>query len=129
MVCRMAKDGTKMGRPTKFKEEYINVALDYTESYETHGDVIPTRSGLSDILQCTEDTLANWGKKNADFLGALEAIDTKQKRLLQNKGLRGDFRESMSKFLLSANHGMAEKSETKVSGGLSLEKILSGTDE
>ena len=46
-----------------------------------------------------------------DFLHALEKIENLQGKILQNKGLLGEFNPTITKLMLSANHGMREKSD------------------
>lgn len=59
-----------------------------------------------------------------EFLGALNKIREEQRSRLINKGLSGQYNPVIAKLILSANHGMAEKTETDVtSKGKQIEGI------
>ncbi len=102
-----------MGRPTEYSADILQAAKDYLETYVSQGDVIPTIEGLADNLGRGVKTLYNWAKEHEEFEEAMNAILSKQGRLLQNKGLNKETDSSITKLLLSANHDKREKSEQK----------------
>ena len=102
-----------MGRHTEYEEKFLHTALDYVKNCEKQGDVVPTVEGLADILQHGTKTLYTWAKQNEDFQHALDLLKSKQGRLLQNKGLKRETDAGITKLMLSANHGMAERTEEK----------------
>ena len=123
----------KVGRPTDYEPKfcrkvdvYIGENQDiWTEFHKTRGiksdsydrvvEVkLPSRDGFAKYLGVVRQTLDNWSKEHEEFLDALERIDTEQKLRLQNEGLSGNYNPTISKLLLSANHGVIEKSETDV---------------
>lgn len=101
------------GRPTKYdKEKTIELTMQYIKTdFMMDGDVIPTQEGLSEYLGVCTSTIDNWGEQYPEFLGALKALKSKQKKLLVNQGLMGTFQSVITKLMLSSNHGMHEKSE------------------
>lgn len=107
------------GRPTDYTEELTSKAEKYLTEFELLGDQIPSIEGFADYIEVSKKTIYNWcqedekGNRRAsdEFLHALSRIETKQGRVLQNKGLSGDFSPVITKLLLSANHGMKEKSD------------------
>lgn len=58
---------------------------------------------------CSSETLSKYEKANIELMGTLNQLREIQKNSLINKGLSGDYKEGMVKFLLSVNHGMSEK--------------------
>lgn len=113
-----------VGRPSEYKEEFLQTAWSYLSNYATLGDAVPTVEGLADELERAVKTLYNWGAEHEDFQHVLDVIQSRQGRLLQSKGLRKEIDSGITKLLLSANHGKAEKSETKLSGSISLSKLF-----
>lgn len=124
------------GRPSKYLEhtpeewkrlirEYINSCQD--EHYtliKTEGDKstswenkirvkLPTIEGLSLFLGLAKDRIYEYAEHAQEFRDALEEILTEQKNRLIFSGLSGDYNPTIAKLLLSANHGMAEKTENK----------------
>ena len=102
----------KCGRPTKYTETTVDEALHYIETFEDDDDdVVPTYEGLSLRLGVCVATIENWGNQHKPFLGALKALKGKQKKILINMGLTGDFNSTIAKLILSSNHGINEKTE------------------
>lgn len=107
------------GRPIEYKEEYTDKATEYLVKYEELGDKIPSIEGFADYIEVSKKSIYNWCKKNEDniriasegFLHALERIKTRQGKVLQNSGLDGTFNPTITKLMLSANHGMREKQD------------------
>lgn len=121
----------EVGRPTKFKEEYIeevDVYLseckdEYDEFHKTRGAQsdsyqrlirvkLPTIEGFALRLDVSDKTLYTWSKKSPEFLLALGKIKREQKERLFAGSLSGEYNPVIAKLILSANHGMAEKTET-----------------
>jgi len=123
----------KGGRPTKYKEEFIDKAYEYiqacadeeyqlTKSFSDKGESwdnkirvkLPTIGGFALFIGVSERVLYDWGNENDDFLQALNDIKEEQKRKLLDNGLSGHYNSTIAKLILSSNHGMAEKREDKV---------------
>lgn len=102
-----------MTRTSDYDKTYLQAAEDYLLTYESKGDVVPTIEGLADELERSVKTLYNWGDQNVDFKDVMDRILAKQGRLLQSKGLKKETDSGITKLLLSANHGKAERSERK----------------
>ena len=107
------------GAPTKYRKEYVEKAKEYIETYEELGDKIPSIEGFADFIEVGRKTIYNWCKLNEDnkriaseeFLHTLARLEARQGKILQNKGLDGTFNATITKLMLSANHGMREKSD------------------
>lgn len=121
------------GRPTLYNEEMLSRAQFYVDEFDkSEGErilieeYIPTREGLSDFLKVAVDTIEAWTNEYPEFSATYTELKSKQAKLLQNGGIKGKFKEGMSKFLLSAVHGMKEKTEVdnKLSGSISLTKLF-----
>lgn len=98
------------GRPTKYEGE---ATLKKTEEFLKGGfatlmNVIPTIEGLAEYLGVACSTVELWATKYEDFSGALERIKKKQKDIIINRGLDGEFNPTIAKLILSANHDVRE---------------------
>jgi len=105
------------GRPTDYSQEVVDKAKEYIETYEMQGDMIPSVEGLSEFIGIARPTIYKWAKEEGkqEFVDTLEALQAKQKKVLLNKGLSGDFNSNITKLALG-NHGMSEKNQTELTG-------------
>lgn len=109
----------EIGRPTEYKEEYIALVDEYLNNCKDDGKTVklPSKEGFIIWLKREKNikicraTLYNWAEEHKDFLDTLEDIDIEQKEKLQGKGLSGEYNSTIAKLMLSANHGMREKSD------------------
>lgn len=117
------------GRPTEYKEEYVNKVDEYLESnqdidtieFEVDGEAVskpiklkvklPTVEGFALFIDVSKRVLYDWEKEYPEFLHALDKIRTEQQQRLLDKGLSGDYNPTIAKLILSSNHGMREKSD------------------
>jgi len=124
------KDYLKMGRPTKYKPEFVAMVDEYladcedeyTEFHKTRGDKsdsydrlikvnLPSLVGFSLRINVDETTMWEWAKIYPDFSKALDKIKKIQQERLVKGGLSGEYNPMIAKLVLSANHGMREKSD------------------
>jgi len=109
-----------MGRPSEYKEEYINKVDEYLkETTDTfiNGKVyvqLPTIEDFARYIDVNKTTLYEWEKKHAIFSNALEKIRDEQRRRLLNNGLSNTYNSAIAKLILSANHNMREKTALEV---------------
>lgn len=122
------------GRPTKYNKdvvkktyEYINGCVDTyynyqkgfgaTNTFERRVSAqFPTREGLSLTLSIHKDTLVEWEKKYPEFSAALAFLDDKQKEMIIRGSMNGDYNPMIAKLVLSANHGMRDRSDITSDG-------------
>lgn len=123
---------TTKGRPSEYSEEYIGKVEEYLDSrqdeeyefHKTRGSKsdsyeekiivrLPTIEGFALFLGVNKTSLYEWEKKHEDFSNALDKIREEQRKRLLDKGLSGQYNPVIAKLILSSNHGMAEKTETK----------------
>ena len=100
-----------VGRPPKYNKALLDKANEYLVSWDTQTeDVIPSIEGLSDYIEIARSTIYEWAKAEdkKDFSDTLDKLESKQKRVLLNKGLSGEFNSNITKLALG-NHGMSEK--------------------
>lgn len=129
----MAK--AKRGRPTKYSanmlkkaREYIEQCVDeYTEFHKSRGSQsnsferivkvkLPSIEGLSLFLGVTRSTVYLWRDNYQDFSDTLDEIEALQRERLITGGLGGDYNSTIAKLVLSANHGMTEKTDITSDG-------------
>ena len=110
-------EGNEGGRPTLYCEELLEKAKEYLTDYKTEGDVIPSVEGLSLYLEIARSTIYEWAKQEdkKEFSDTLELINVTQKKVLINKGLKGEFNSNITKLALG-NHGYSEKVQQELSG-------------
>lgn len=115
------------GRPTEFKEEYTQQILNYLKTCGGSNQRLPKRVDLALMFDCNEETLTEWGKIHPEFSAALTRVDAMQKSQLMDDGFYGgkEVNPRMAQFLLSANHGMKDRSD--ITSGDKPIPIMSGT--
>ena len=125
-VNSMAKKKVKpVGRPTKYKPTCPQKVYDYikqcNEIEEGKERVLPTRADIALLFHVSLATIDTWGKGHTEFLVALEELKHSQQSHLINRCMNGTGNATIGKMLLSANHGMSERTEVEhgVSDGLS----------
>ncbi len=108
--------GNDGGRPSEYKEEYVQEVYDYIEecvkkSKDEENFEMPTRAGLAVRLGRGRPTINRWAKKHDEFRYALEFLDSNQCKELVNGGLTGKLSSTITKLMLSSNHGMKERKD------------------
>ncbi len=127
--------GNKGGRPEEYKPEFIQEVDKYLETCKdkvVQGRIIvnlPMMSGFAEWLDVNDDTLVKWRKKYPEFNATCKRIERKQQKRLMNQGLSGNYNSTIAKLILAANHGMSDKIENTVKGGLSLTQLLKDAKE
>jgi len=109
------KDHEKIGRPTAYRPEMCEEVDDYIKDCLTVEEgkerVLPSRCGIAIKFNVSVVTIGTWRDKYPDFLRALEKIDTAQRFSLINRGMNGTGNSTITKLLLSHNHGMKERTD------------------
>lgn len=125
--------GNKGGRPTYYTEEYCLLVDKYLKKtkdsifdfHKTKGKHtnsfqrcirvdLPTIEGFAKFIDVPLTTVNEWANAHSEFLLSLEEIKSEQKQRLINCGLSGEYNPLIAKLVLSANHGMKEKTEQDV---------------
>jgi len=115
------------GRPTKYNfkkldklvDEYLATCIDeYKTDKFPDGTVktrlivnLPTFEGFMIFTDIASTTFYEWKEKHKEFAESLNRILFRQKQELINKGTSGEYNSTIGKLILSANHGMREKSD------------------
>jgi len=100
------------GRPTKYKVEYNTT--EYLQGYFDHCEEekeLVSLCGLAVYIGVCEDTLQEWKKIHPEFSVSLNKIKQVSKNMLCNKGLNGTYNSTIAKLILSANHGLRERTD------------------
>ncbi len=118
----------KPGRPSEYSDDVLNQVDLYlskckdkkytfhktvglkSDTYEQRITVnLPSIEGFAKFLGVSRKTLYNWRDEHSDFAEKLDDILAEQQRRLVNNGLSGDYNSTISKLILSSNHGMRER--------------------
>lgn len=125
---------SEMGRPTTYKPEFVQKALDYfnrdkyiieaREQVTASGRVavvnekipneFPSIAGLAVSLKCAKSTIYEWAKTHSDFSDALDYGRAIQENWLMDHSLAGRWNAGMAKFLMINNHAYKDKVEQEV---------------
>lgn len=113
---------SSLGRPTLYNENTVERAQQYlSDARDSYDEVtknivvdLPSVEGLALYLGVSRDTLYEWSRVHPDFSDTLATIKAKQRKVLIDKGLSGDYNSVIAKLVLSSNHGMSEKVETDI---------------
>ncbi len=110
-----------MARPSEYLDEYVSKVDEYLLLHKDEEIdskklrvKLPTIEGFALFIGVSKKSLYNWSEEHPEFLHALGKIETEQKERLINSGLSGDYNSTIAKLILSANHGMSEKTETDI---------------
>lgn len=83
-----------------------------TDGFEEKYNVnLPSVEGFCIYIKVPRRTVYHWKLDNKEFEEALEKIEVIQKKRLMENGLSGKYSPVIAKFLLSANHGLKEKTD------------------
>lgn len=134
-IMATLKQKNKGGRPTDYREEYVQSAEEYLalcqdenkevvkqrnegKGYEMFDHKLkvklPTIEGFARFIGVNKTTLYEWESRHEEFSNALDKIRTEQQERLINQGLSGEYNSTIAKLILSSNHGFKEKSEQDV---------------
>jgi hypothetical protein len=125
----------KMGRPTKYKPEYIQAILDYfcVEPTTTVEETVITASGINKIKKIhavryptlerfavshavTVTTLHEWASKYPDFSYAMQLAKSAAKAILIENTLESRYSEGFAKFVAINCTDMVDKSTQERTG-------------
>ena len=115
----------KVGRPSKYDpifidkvDEYLKQCADSYKAVNTGDKVImklevslPMIEDFAEYIEVSVESIYNWEKEYPEFLQATNKIRSRQKKVLINKGVSGEYNPFITKLVLSANHGMRERSD------------------
>lgn len=108
------------GRPTAYKAEYAtgDFFLSFVKDCEEKESLVGICS-LAVYCESTEKTLYNWAEIHPQFLQTIDKLRQYSKNMLVNNGLNKKYSDRMTRLLLSANHGVHEKTEQDLNIGIS----------
>lgn len=108
------------GRPSGYKPEYAS--RDYIDGYIEEckeEEKLISLCGYSVYIGTCEKVMYDWANANAQFRKSLDIIKQKSKEMLIVKGLGNKYNSTITKLMLSSNHGMREGTDV-TSGGESI---------
>lgn len=126
MAKKKTKKVKKAGQPTKYRdtfpakvEAYI---IECVREEEGKKIELPTRVGFAIKLKVSRDTVDLWSKTYPEFSDALKKLDGAQRKELINRGLDGSYNSTITKLILSSNHGMCERKH--IEGDMAINVII-----
>lgn len=93
-------------------DEFLDQCQDGTQEGSKKIKVnLPSIEKFSKFIGTTSKTIRVWEKENPDFKIATDKIHMEQKIRLIDGGLSNTYNPWIARLLLSANHGMVERSD------------------
>ncbi len=110
--CKLVDDYLKKTRDRKRLFHKVRGAK--SDSYEEKYAIrLCSKEDFADFIGVSRKTLYNWAEKHIEFAEALEKIHEAQLSRLVNGGLAGIYNSTITKLMLSFNHGVNETQELK----------------
>lgn len=102
-----------VGRPSKYKPEYIDKIDEYLETTGKENMSVPKMVSFARYIGVNKDTLYEWAKEHKDFSDSLSKITDKQEEELVDVGVYGgkEINATIVKMILMSNHGYKERSD------------------
>lgn len=114
-----------VGRPSLYHPgilkgvaKYLKISRDRVEDKSLRIN-LPKIEGLAKFLKVNKDTLYEWAKKHPEFSDALERVKNEQFCRLIDEGLAGRYNSTITKLILSSNHGLKETTRQINEGSIS----------
>jgi hypothetical protein len=101
---------------TVYKDEYPSLLIEYVNRCKEN-DELPMEEGFANENMIAIRTLTGWladKEKYPQLAIAYAYLIAEQKKMLVLLGLTERYNAQLVKFLLSANHGMSEKSQQEI---------------
>lgn len=118
----------KLINPSTYEDKYVDEIDKYLDSKRDTG-INVNLPGIEDFainwLKVSKKTVYNWAKEHDEFSFGLDKIREAQHQRLVNKGLSNQYNSTITKLMLSSNHGYSERFDATSKG----EKINEFTDE
>lgn len=101
------------GRPTKYRDDYPQLLLDYFNKTIDHDEVFPTKAGFAIHIDVGKDTLNEWSNcgKHPKFSVAYKKAEDYQEKNLVSNAITGKYNPAFSIFFAKNNLGYKDKTE------------------
>lgn len=115
------------GRPSEYDFDKLDILVDEylatcVDEYKTDkfpdGTVktrlivnLPSIEGFSIYSDIPRSTIYDWKKEHDEFSDTLDRIEARQKKVIMEKGMGGEYNNTIGKLILSSNHGMRERND------------------
>ena len=107
--------GEKFAKGNKAASKYDPAYCDMMLTYFRGDERYPQFEEFADKINVTGNTLNNWRAEYEEFNEVYERCHEIQRMKLNKFALLGTFNASYAKFIAVNHHGMAEKTEQKIS--------------
>ena len=114
------------GRPTKYSKELLKKTKAWVAEFDIDdAGTLPSVERLALHLGCSRDSIYEWAKHEdkKEFSDTLRELEYKQKIMLVDGGLSGAKNTTITKLMLSSNHGVNEKTETDLKASVAVSAI------
>lgn len=98
------------GRPTKYNDEMCDKVDKYLSECKSRDD-LPTMARLAYELSVSKECLYEWGRVYPKFSDSLRKVVALQEDKLVQRGLKKEYDSTITKLMLSSNHGYTDKKE------------------
>ena len=103
------------GQPTKYDKTMPDRVGLFLMKRQQEGN-LPTHAGLAVFLGVCKATIENWAKQHSEFLASLGILNATQEDILITRGLKSEYNSTITKLILSSNHGYCERTDTTSAG-------------
>ena len=104
-----------VGRPSKYNET-MPAMVDLFLKERKQAKLLPTAAGLARYVDVDKTTLYRWAEKHPEFRTSLNKMNDEQEDLLVQGGIKNEYNSTITKLMLSSNHGYKERSDTTSDG-------------
>lgn len=112
---------SRTGRPLEYKEEYVDMVYEYIKKCQDNAEDgvvdMPTKDDFAFFIGVDKSSLYEWEGKYPDFSHALAFLMNTQQKWLIDNGLANKYNPTITKLMLSSNHGYREKTEQDITTG------------
>ena len=100
-----------MGRPSKYNDTMPDRVQLFIDKRLQQG-LLPTHAGFARYVHVGKTTLQRWAEEHPEFRASLDEMNAEQEDLLIQGGLKSEYNSTITKLMLSSNHGYKERTDS-----------------
>ena len=97
-----------VGRPSKYNDtmpERVSLFI----AKRIMENCLPTHAGLATYIGVGKTTIERWATAHPEFRVSLDILNAVQEDMLIQRGLKSEYNSTITKLMLSSNHGYKER--------------------